>query len=129
MGTIKGEIPPELERRFRTALRGLQKGAISKALAEAIELWLKKHEHHQQVEEQFFYQQLLEKQDARYVIINKETREVLSKGDDIIQAISKAKKLAPGVNMQIISREHHQSRHAQLGWRTKTRLSGSQKVA
>jgi hypothetical protein len=46
MGRINAIIPDDLERKFRTkaAEKFLKKGNIGLALAEAIELWLKKED-------------------------------------------------------------------------------------
>jgi hypothetical protein len=47
MKTVRGQIPEELEKRFRRLAMekfGYSKGAISKALEEAIKEWIKKKE-------------------------------------------------------------------------------------
>ncbi|WP_158506630.1 hypothetical protein [Thermococcus eurythermalis] len=47
MGVITVKIPDELEVKFRKKILdvyGVKKGALGKAITEAIELWLEKHE-------------------------------------------------------------------------------------
>lgn len=47
MGVITVKIPDELEVEFRKKILdvyGVKKGALGKAITEAIELWLEKHE-------------------------------------------------------------------------------------
>lgn len=47
MGVITVKIPDDLEVRFRKKILdvyGVKKGALGKAISEAIELWLEKHE-------------------------------------------------------------------------------------
>ena len=119
MATIKGEIPPELEERFREALKGKQKGAISNALIEAIELWLKKHEYEQKVADQYFLQGLMNQYSDRFIIIEKKTNTVVTTGNDIIEVIEEAKKLKPGKQFEIVSRDYFRSKKRQLGIRSK----------
>ena len=122
MATIKGEIPPELEERFRDALKGKQKGAVSKALREAIELWLEKHEQEQQTTNQIFYQKLLQEHSERFIILDKKTKTVLAAGNEIIGVTTEAKKKKPGSQLVIVSRDHFPRKTAQLGLRTKLGL-------
>ncbi len=47
MGVITVKIPDDLEVKFRKKILdvyGVKKGALGKAITEAIELWLEKHE-------------------------------------------------------------------------------------
>lgn len=47
MGVITVKIPDEVEVKFRQKIlevHGAKKGALGKAITEAIELWLEKHE-------------------------------------------------------------------------------------
>ncbi|UCE13258.1 MAG: hypothetical protein JSV04_13865 [Candidatus Heimdallarchaeota archaeon] len=132
MATIKGEIPEELERKFRRKINektGMKKGSISHALKEAIELWLKQEDakdKRQLITDQMIYQQLLEQNETNYLVLDSETKKILSKGDDIIDVVQQAKlKVESNNKVEIIARDEIQVRRAQLGWRVKSRLKSS----
>lgn len=129
MATIKGEIPEELEREFRKKINektGMKKGSISQALKEAIELWMKQEEakdKKQSINDQMIYQELLEQNKTNYLVLDTETKKILSKGNDIIDVVKQAKmKVKPQNKVEIIARDEMQVRRAQLGWRVKSKL-------
>lgn len=129
MTTIKGEIPKELEKKFRKLLyekTGLKKGSISKALQEAMELWVERQEQilkSQSATSYLTYQELIQKNAERYIILDFQTDALLSKGNDVIEAVKEAKsKCNPPHKFKILSKSSFTANQAQLGWRVKSRL-------
>ena len=132
MATIKGEIPEELEKRFRKVINvktGLKKGSISQALKEAIELWIKQQgevSERKQFQDQQINLEILRNSKEKYVIVDSQTKEILSEGSNIVEVISQAKpKMKSQNSVQILTKDEMQAKRAQLGWRVRTRISRS----
>lgn len=132
MATIKGEIPESLEKQFRKIIfqnTSMKKGSISQALQEAIELWIKYQEQknkNQVLKDLTVFQGLLDKFTEKFIIVDSETKEILSKGNSIIEVVKEAKSSSKYQGeVKIIARNEINARKAQLGWRLKKRIVGS----
>ena len=93
--TIKGEIAADVESNFRKRIAerlGTQKGNISKALEQAILLWLQstaeddiaRFERYQKLKE------LQQEFSEKFLILNPESFEVVGKGEDLVSATQMA---------------------------------------
>lgn len=125
MTSIKGTIPEELDTKFRKEVAhrfGMRKGALSKALEEAILQWIEnKHgfkPSSQSGSYNTFKDNLIRKHPNKYIITI--DGEVLIVADSVIEATQMARKKRPEVTKFTLIHAVPKSKfRRQLGWRVR----------
>ena len=123
MTYIKGSISEELDDEFRKEVAkrfGLRKGALSKALEEAIRQWIENSRglksHNETTTIKSYKNRLMQEYPNKFVIMKDD--QVLEVADSIIEATQQARKNYPEINkftlIHTVSTKHHRR---QLGWR------------
>lgn len=123
MEFIKGKIPQELQEKFNQIIEEEREEAIPEILIEAIDLWLEKRKQEQNVNKREFYQSVINNHPERFIILDKITKQIVVKGEDIIEVLEEAKNVRKGRQFEIVSRDYFPMKKAQLGTRTKLKIT------
>ena len=128
MTYIKGSIPKELDDEFRKEIAkrfGLRKGALSRALEEAILQWIEKRHDIKLINKEtpyiIFKDRLMQKYPDKFVILKDD--KVLEVADSIIQASQQARRNYPEIkNFTVIHTVSTKHTRRQLGFRMRRRI-------
>ncbi len=127
MEIIKGKIPQELQEKFNQVIEEEGEEAIPEILIEAIDLWLEKRKQEYYTNKREFYQSLINNNPERIIILDKITKQIVVKGEDIIELLEEAKKIRKGRQFEIVSRDYFPMKKGQLGSKTKIELTTEKK--
>ena len=128
MTYIKGSIPKELDDEFRKEIAkrfGLRKGALSKALEEAILQWIENRHDIKSINKDMPYKnfkdRLMQEYPNKFIIMKDD--EILEVADSIIQASQQARKNYPEIkNFTLIHTVPTKHYRRQLGWRMRRKI-------
>ena len=128
MTYIKGTIPKELDDEFRKEVAkkfGLRKGALSKALEEAILQWIESRHDVRSINKGTPYKnlkdRLLQEYPNKFVVMKDD--KVLEVADSIITATQQARENYPEIkNFTLIHTVPNKHYRRQLGWRIRRKI-------
>ena len=128
MTYIKGSIPKELDNEFRKEVAkkfGLRKGALSKALEEAILQWIENRHDVRSFKKDTPYKnfrdRLMQEYPNKFIVMKDD--KILEVADSIMQASQQARENYPEIKnftlIHTVPKKHHRR---QLGWRMRSKI-------